>query len=101
VPRFLAELKRRGPGNFVDVPIDLEAAFDDEARARLGGLHLALQRQEPLVQRDLLGSRLVAVVELPAHGDKLAPELQAFRTHGGSGGGTVDVSTIGSSALPF
>ena len=30
------------------------------------------------MQRDLLGSRLVAMVELPAHGDKLLPELRAY-----------------------
>jgi len=36
VPRFLAELKRRGPGNFVDVPFDPRELFG-EARPPVHG----------------------------------------------------------------
>ena len=35
---------------------------------RLRGLHLTEQGQEPLVQRDFLGPRLVRVFELATHG---------------------------------
>jgi hypothetical protein len=42
---------------------------------RLGGFHLVEQRQESLMERDLLGSRLLAVVELGAHG--FSTHLQA------------------------
>ena len=30
MPRFLAELKRRGPGNFVDIPFDPREVFGEE-----------------------------------------------------------------------
>jgi hypothetical protein len=36
VPRFLAELKRRGPGNFVDIPFDAREVFG-EARPPVRG----------------------------------------------------------------
>jgi hypothetical protein len=36
VPRFLAELKRRGPGNFVDIPFDPREVFG-EARPPVQG----------------------------------------------------------------
>jgi hypothetical protein len=51
---------------------------------RLGRFHLPQQGKEPLVQSDLLGSRLVAVIELPSHGRKLthvhvrAPDIHFF-----------------------
>src|SRR5439155_4218069 len=40
---------------------------------RLRGLQLTQQREKPLVQRDLLGSRLVTVVELATHAQRRTP----------------------------